>query len=114
MKIHREADADSRRHLVRVALGCAMLTAIALYLSSTAWPQGRYRATLAGVVLPSHARPGTLVSGLVVVNPDDYEGVPGLKVVRTEIPIAKDSSEQIALREVSIDTGDGVKQRADK
>ena len=94
-----------------------MLTAIvlylsSLYLSSTAWPKGR--ATLVGVVLPSHARPGTLISGLVVVNPDDYEGIPGLKVVRTEIPLAKDSSEQIALREVSIETGDGVKQRADR
>ena len=102
MKIDRQAQADSPRYLAQLALRCVLLTSIVLYLSSlylspAAWPQGRSRATLVGVVLPSHARPGTLVSGLVVANPDDYEGVPGLKVVRTEIPVAKDSSEQTAL-----------------
>ena len=119
MKIDRQGHADFRIRVARFAIRCAILAAIGLclsvvYLSSSAFSQGRKRATLVGVVLPSHARRGTLVSGLMVVNPDDYEGIPGLKVVRTEIPVAKDSSEQTALREVSVDTGDGVKQRGDR
>ena len=39
-----------------------------------------------GLVLPAQARPGERVSGRVVQNPDQYEGMPELTVTRVAVP----------------------------
>jgi hypothetical protein len=97
-----------------IAVLTVLVTVICLLLAPAAWPRIRSRSRLVGIVLPSHAKPGTMISGSVVSNPDDYEGVPGLLILRTEIPAPEDSSRTAVPPELSIDSGDGIKQHADK
>lgn len=41
-----------------------------------------------GVILPARIRPGDRVSGSVVEDPNDYEGLPGIVVTRVALPFA--------------------------
>ncbi|MGH9592314.1 MAG: hypothetical protein ACRD5L_04430, partial [Bryobacteraceae bacterium] len=67
-----------------------------------------------GIVTPADARPGEEVSGSLVLDPKNYQGVPGLRVTTVELPLDRDDNGQPSLRGVVVDTGDGQPQQADQ
>ena len=65
-----------------------------------------------GVILPAQLRPGERVSGSVVENPQKYDGVQDLKIIRMELPF--DSQGKAAtLRGWTFEAADEGPQRAD-
>src|SRR6266851_2237411 len=70
-------------------------------------------ATLVGVVLPTDGRPGEKMSGRVVTDPKKYAGIPALRVVEMELPLARGEDGRATLQGLVVDLGDGRAQPAD-
>jgi hypothetical protein len=68
--------------------------------------------TLAGIVLPSDAHPGEQVSGTIVKEPKRYDRIPGLQVVKMEVPLNRGEDGEASFQGVVVDLGDGQRQRA--
>lgn len=51
-----------------------------------------------GLILPAHLRSGERVSGTIVDDPDDYEGIPGVTVTRIKLPL---NSEEVPQFEIN-------------
>jgi len=80
--------------------------------SPTSW-QAKVEMTDVGVILPAELGRGERVSGSVVLNPQDYEGVYALQVIRMKLPIEL-KGQTPTLRSWVFETeGDGP-QRADE
>ncbi|HEY6395138.1 MAG TPA: hypothetical protein VIX12_06940 [Candidatus Binataceae bacterium] len=66
----------------------------------------------AGFILPSDRRPGETCTGILVSNPEDYAGIPGLTVVNMEIPEHLKNG-RAELAGMVVDTNRQKRQRAD-
>ncbi|MDQ2980104.1 MAG: hypothetical protein M3R62_12880 [Acidobacteriota bacterium] len=68
---------------------------------------------LIGVVLPTDCHPGDTVTGTVVLNPKDYEGIPALRVVELQVPLESGADGKPTLHGVTVELGSGHGQPAD-
>src|SRR6478752_5514699 len=66
-----------------------------------------------GVVLPQDVITGETVSGSVIVNPSDYANIPGLHVVKGQIPGVAGSTLANLLSNYSLQIGSGAAAPAD-
>ncbi|MGH9498377.1 MAG: hypothetical protein ACRD3L_04490 [Terriglobales bacterium] len=65
-----------------------------------------------GLVFPAQVRPGERISGSVVENPDQYEGLPEVVVTRVKVPLPSEG-EGSRLSEWLVEAPDEGPQRAD-
>jgi hypothetical protein len=70
------------------------------------------KARLVGVVIAKDSRPGDRISGSILVNPNAYTDIPGLRVVKTAIPMPVSQRRKVLLKGLIVDTG-GTSQWAD-
>jgi hypothetical protein len=70
--------------------------------------------TLVGFVRPTDARPDEDNSGALVLDPKNYEAVPGVTVTPLQLPLAHDENGQATLQGMVVQTGDGESQPADR
>jgi hypothetical protein len=66
-----------------------------------------------GVVLPQDVITGETVSGSVIVNPSDYANIPGLHVVKGQVPGVAGSTSANLLSNYSLQIGSGAAAPAD-
>jgi hypothetical protein len=66
-----------------------------------------------GLVLPTQLQPGERVSGSVVENPDEYDGIPQLSVTRVVVPF-ESAGEASQLRGWNVEVAGEGPQRADR
>ena len=66
-----------------------------------------------GVVLPQDVITGETVSGSVIVNPSDYANIPGLHVVKGQVPGVAGSTPANLLSNYSLQIGSGAAAPAD-
>ena len=66
-----------------------------------------------GVVLPQDVITGETVSGSVIVNPSDYVNIPGLHVVKGQVPGVAGSTPANLLSNYSLQIGSGAAAPAD-
>jgi hypothetical protein len=66
-----------------------------------------------GVVLPQDVITGETVSGSIVVKPSDYEAIPGLHVVKGQVPGVAGSTPANLLSNYSLQIGGGAAGQAD-
>jgi hypothetical protein len=65
---------------------CVALVSLPTFGSFHAHQDTTFETTLVGVVVPDEIQPGDQVMGTVTLNPEKYEGTPGLRVITAEIP----------------------------
>ena len=70
-------------------------------------------SSLIGLVLPTDCHPGDTLTGTVVLNPKDYEGIPALRVVELQVPLEYGADGKPTLHGVTVDLGSGHGQPAD-
>ena len=61
-----------------------------------------------GVVLPQDVITGETISGSVIVNPSDYANIPGLHVVKGQVPGVAGSTPANLLSNYSLQIGSGA------
>src|SRR4051794_5764307 len=66
-----------------------------------------------GVVLPQDVITGETISGSVIVNPSDYANIPGLHVVKGQVPGIAGSTPANLLSNYSLQIGSGAATPAD-
>jgi len=76
--------------------------------------KGETAKIILGVVLPANSLPGEKATVSVVPDPERYESIPGLKVVRQEIEVPAGTMAASVLAGIVVDAGDGRAQRADE
>src|SRR5258707_113416 len=90
----------------------ALLLAFSLILPALANAQKPPMVDV-GVVLPQDVITGETVSGSVVVNPSDYASIPGLHVVKGQVPGVAGSTPANLLSNYSLQIGGGAAGQAD-
>ena len=66
-----------------------------------------------GVVMPTDTRAGDRFTATVVQDPQNYEGVPGLKVLTATVPLMADAQGNVSLQGLVVDTGHKMRQPAE-